>query len=274
MLKLSLDKIRLECDALSSIITIYMLQSVMRPFIHRHFFSDILGYPINIFEIYEFLKINNNAQKIFSSYLEVLEAHAKLAEENPRRTKKVAENFLRKLHPYWRIALELDVEFVQRITRKCKCEHLERLINMLAIILWKSMRYVREEKPRFAEALEIFLEDAITRLLWLVRDPERYRREIHGFLREYEDEAYEYAILHASSLLLLKVLSKNIPLWLIQGKYMVKQRVLINKLIEIAEEIEPYVATFQLMKDPLKKEDLEIVKRITYEDELGRFLER
>lgn len=53
---------------------------------------------------------------------------------------------------------------------------------------------------------------------------------------------------------------------------MKKQRVLIDEFIGIAEEIEPYIATFQLMKEPLKGEDLEIVKRIMYENELRRVL--
>ncbi|RLG77701.1 MAG: hypothetical protein DRO12_01465 [Thermoprotei archaeon] len=88
-----------------------------------------------------------------------------------------------------------------------KYEYLESLIRGLQ----RHVGRVGTMNPRFAEALEILLEDAITKLRWLLKDPEKYSKGMNEFLR-YEDDAYECITLHISSLLILKVLSKNIPL--------------------------------------------------------------
>jgi len=182
-----------------------MLQNVMRPF--------IWGW-ISIPGMIKIFKMDDDAQRILNIFITKLKEYARFVEEEPKEVKRIAERFLETLHPNWHIVLHLDEILLRNILQRAEqreYKYLESLIKGLR----KHIERVSMVNPRFAEALEILLEDAITKLRWLLRNPEKYSKGMNEFL-EYKSDAYEYTILHVSSLLLLKVLSKNIPLWFVQ----------------------------------------------------------
>ena len=159
---------------------------------------------------------------------------------------------------------ELDHEIFLKIS--------EAEIKSLIREMQERIEKIKKVDAQFGEALDLLLEHFIVRLHWLLDKPDKYIKEILEFARYYEDDTNEYTILLISSILLLRALSRRIPLGFIQRKDLEKREILVKKLIEIVEELESYTATFQLMKEPIKEEELEIVGEVKSLEELKRVI--
>ena len=177
------------------------------------------------------------------------------------------EEYARELEPRIREFLwnfSLDEENFRIITKT----DVEVLIKGMG----KFIRDIKKVNFHFGDALDLFTEHIIMRLKWLLEEPHRYIQEMSKFMMNYRDDAYEYAILLISSMLLLKALGKRMPVWLIRREDIEKQELLVKKFLEVAEELESYTATFQLIRNPIAEKEMRIIGSARSLEELRRLL--
>jgi len=123
-----------------------------------------------------------------------------------------------------------------------------------------------------AEAFDLLLEYSVVQLKWFLEKPDEYNENMREFLVEYSDDAQRGILLTVSAILLLEALRREVPIWLVTEKLYRKRVAIVEKLHEIAEELESFTATFQLMRNPVSEEELEIVGSAKSEEELRRLL--
>ena len=177
------------------------------------------------------------------------------------------EEYAKELEPHIREFLwnfSLDVKNFRIITKT----DVEVLIKGMG----KFIRDIKKVNFHFGDALDLFTEHIIMRLKWLLEEPHSYIQEMSKFMMNYRDDAYEYAILLISSMLLLKALGKRIPVWLIRREDIEKQELLVKKFLEVAEELESYTAIFQLIRNPIAEEEMHIIGSASSPEELRRLL--
>jgi len=149
---------------------------------------------------------------------------------------------------------------------------IKKALDRLSRDFVSSTRTEDETLVKFVDALDLLLEHVVTQLLWFLEDPAKYNEDMSEFLTRYSDDAHTHVMLNVSAILLLKVLRRQVPLWLITEELSQKRRAAIEKLSEIAEELEPFTATFQLMKSQIPGEELEIAGSVKSVEELRRVL--
>jgi len=125
-----------------------------------------------------------------------------------------------------------------------------------------------EFDARFRESFDLLSEHFIVRLNWLTKNPKHYISAIMEFMTHYIDEIYEYAILLISAILVLRILSRRVPLYSIREKDLEKRTFVIEKFVQVVEELDTYTVTFYLLKEPLKEEDLHSIGKA---DSLEKF---
>jgi len=130
----------------------------------------------------------------------------------------------------------------------------------------------RVTTARFVDSLDLLLEHAALQILWFLENPAEYNGLMRGFAARYSDDAEIHMLLNTSAILLLRLLRRERPLWLVTEELHKKRRIAIEKLLEIAEELESYTVTFQLMKSQISEEELEIAGSAKSVEELRRVL--
>lgn len=185
--------------------------------------------------------------------------------ENPEEVKEVAKKLLSEPYIKKEITLKpiLDREMMKTISQQ-KMRHLFKKLQ-------RFIEYVKKREPRFGETLEILFEHVALQILWFLDEPQNYSEEMSEFLRKYENDTYDHVLLNLSSILLLKALSTNLPLWQVSEEIVNKYKIIVDQLAKVAEELESFTATFQLMRIKISKSDLENVG-VTSLEELRRVL--
>jgi len=146
---------------------------------------------------------------------------------------------------------KLDVEVLSQISK-------EKIKSMISQIP-KLLQRFKEFNIGFSNSLDLFSEHFVMRLNWLMKDSEHYTNAMIEFVRRYRDEAYEYAILLISAILILRILRRRIPLCFIGEKDLERKALIMKKFMQIVDELDIYTVTFHLLKEPLKQEDSQSV---------------
>jgi len=125
---------------------------------------------------------------------------------------------------------------------------------------------------RLIDALDLLLEHVAVQMLWFLEKPAEYIERMHEFATRYGDDVERHMLLSISAILLLRVLRKTRPLWLLTEDLLGKREAAIEKLSEVAEELESFTATFQLMRSQIPGEELEAASTAKSVEELYRVL--
>ena len=187
--------------------------------------------------------------------------------DQPENVKEIAKE----LEPYMRKYIEnfsFDIKIFKEFPRNEIKHFIETIRNFVKNIMRRD--------AHLSEAFDLLLEHLTIRLNWLLNKPNEYVEKMSRFVTFYKDDAFEYAVLFISSILLLEALlledlSKSVPLLSIQKEDVERREVLVKKFLEVAEELECYTVTFQLMSMPTR-EEVEIIGQAATLEELKRVL--
>jgi len=102
--------------------------------------------------------------------------------------------------------------------------------------------------------------------------PAEYIERMRELAAGYSGDAERHTLLSISAILLLRMLRKTRPLWLYTRDLLGKRGAAIEKLLEVAEELESFTATFQLMRSQIPGEELEAASSAKSVEELYRVL--
>jgi len=228
----------------------------------------------------ELLRVMRYKYWRFSSYTKYLpipetlrksiENYVKNVEKNPQDVVNIAEKIYTEIHYD-----ELFPRFTPIGELKKRLEVVLSVKNVLEK-LWITIKRITEIEDKtiakFAEAIDLLLEHIAIQLLWFLENPEDYSENMSKFLLEYKEDAKDYIILTISAILLLKVLEKQRPLWYITDDLYKKREIAIENLAKVAEELESFTVTFQLMKKPIPEEELKVIASTKSVEELQRVL--
>jgi len=125
---------------------------------------------------------------------------------------------------------------------------------------------------RLVDALDLLLEHVAVQMLWFLEKPAEYIERMRELAAGYSGDAERHTLLSISAILLLRMLRKTRPLWLYTRDLLGKRGAAIEKLLEVAEELESFTATFQLMRSQIPGEELEVASSAKSVEELYRVL--
>ncbi|MEM2293831.1 MAG: hypothetical protein QXU81_10830, partial [Candidatus Bathyarchaeia archaeon] len=223
--------------------------------------------PLKYRDLYHFRNILKHLgtilSKIILSNISIIPIrYAYRVRDQPENVKEIAKE----LEPYMRKYIEnffSDIEVFKEFPRNEIKHFIETIRNFVKNIMRKD--------AHLGEAFDLLLEHLTIRLNWLLNKPNEYIKKMSRFVTFYKDDAFEYAVLFISSILLLRALSKSVPLLFIWKEDVEKREVLVKKFLEVAEELECYTVTFQLMSMPTG-EEVEIIGQAVTLEELKRVL--
>jgi len=201
--------------------------------------------------------------------------------ERPQDAMIIAEQAIEYIEEQVHIhgALEPRLEKALRILLKIVLVDKKTLLKINEILhrlRQESKRYAEPEDrstaTKFINALDLLLEHVVLQILWFLENPAEYNERMREFTTNYSDDAKMHILLITSAIMLLRLLRKERPLWLVTEELRKKRGIAIEKLSEIAEELESFTVTFQLMKSRILEEEPKIASSAKSVEELRKVL--